>query len=129
MSRWARVAWLAVGWLCFGVGAVGVAVPGLPTTGPMLLALACFARGSPRLHHWLYHHALFGPPLRRWIQHRVIPWRAKVTAVVVMSASLVAVIFFSSLPTWAVIAVASFIGLGAVIVLRIPHRRPDVSDA
>lgn len=127
--RVVRLAWLAAGWLCFGVGLVGVAVPGLPTTGPLLLALACFARGSDRLHQWLLHHRVFGPPLQRWRKHRTIPLRAKVVAVSMMVASFAYVSLLSSLPTWAVVAVGVLVVVGATVVLRLPHRPVQESSA
>ena len=126
----ARFAWLAAGWVCFGVGAIGVVVPGLPTTGPMLLAVACFARGSERLHRWLLHHRVFGPSLRRWQRHRIIPLRAKVTAIAMMVASMVYLVVFSPLPTWAMIAAVALVVVGMIVVLRLPHRiRPGSLDA
>ncbi len=117
LVRWA---WLAAGWTLFAVGVVGVVVPGLPTTGPMLLALACFSRGSTRLRNWLFHHPRFGPPLQRWKEHGTIPRRAKVTALAMMTASLAGILAFSSLPPWGKAGVAAFIAVGMVVVGRLP---------
>ena len=125
----ARLAWLAAGWSLFGIGAVGVVVPGLPTTGPMLLALACFARGSERLHRWLLHHRVFGPPLRHWQTHRTMPIRAKVTAVAMMAASFAYVALLSPLPPWGVIAVGVLIVIGMGVVLSIPHQPRKLHQA
>lgn len=121
-ARTRRIAWLAAGWACFAFGAIGAVLPGIPTTGPMLLALACFAKGSPRLHAWLLNHRVFGPPLQRWQRDRMIPLKAKVLAVSMMSASLAYVALWSPLPPWAVVAVAVLIAIGATVVLRLPHR-------
>ncbi|WP_428263956.1 YbaN family protein [Haliangium sp.] len=126
-GRAAKLVWLGAGSVCFAVGVIGVALPGIPTTGPMLLALACFARSSERLHDWLLHHRVFGPPLHRWREHRVIPVRAKVVAIAMMSGSFVYVVWFSPLPRWAVIATGVFIVIGAAVVLRIPHRVAEPS--
>ena len=104
-----------------GVGAVGVVVPGLPTTGPMLLALACFARGSERVHRWLLNHPVFGPPIHRWQEHRVISLRAKILAIPMMVGSFAGVVWLSSLPSWAVILIGCLIAVGIVVVLRVPH--------
>lgn len=124
-----RAAWLAAGWLLFGVGVIGVIVPGLPTTPPLLLALACFARGSDHLHDWLLGHRVFGPPLQRWRRHRVIAVRAKVTAVTMMLGSFAYLWGWSSLPVWGVLAIGAVMLVGIVVVLRIPHSiaRDDAS--
>ena len=118
----ARLAWLVAGWILFGIGLIGVVVPGLPTTGPMLLAVACFARGSKRLHGWLLDHHLFGRPIRRWQRHRVISIRAKVTAVSMMAGCIVYLVFLSALPKWGLIAIVGLVIVGMAVVLRIPHR-------
>jgi uncharacterized membrane protein YbaN (DUF454 family) len=65
-----------------GLAAVGVVVPGLPTTPLLLLAAACFARSSPRLHARLLANPVFGPLIREWQETRTVPVRAKVIAIV-----------------------------------------------
>jgi len=118
-----RGLWFVAGWLCFGLGAIGAVLPGIPTTGPMLLALACFARSTPRFHHWLFHHRLFGPPLQRFKRDRSIPLRVKIIALGSMALSLSYLTLLSPLPGWVVLAVAAFMGVGAVYILRCPHRK------
>ena len=39
---------------CLAMGIIGIFVPGLPTTVFVLMAGACAARSSPRLHAWLW---------------------------------------------------------------------------
>ncbi len=121
-GRLKRYAWLAAGWFFFSVGIVGIALPALPTTGPMLLALACFSRGSDRLHNWLLNHPRFGRSVRHWHEHRVIPIRAKAVALSMMAASFVYLGWFSRLPPWVSILVCGFIVVGAIVVIRLPHR-------
>ena len=114
--------WLA-GSVSLLLGLIGVLLPGLPTTPFVLLAAACYAKASPRLHAWLLSHRLTGPMLRDWEKHRSLTRRTKTIAVVSM---LVMVSFsiwsFSHRP----IAQAVLVVLGAVgawVVLRIPTRQ------
>lgn len=59
------------------LGVVGIFVPLLPTTPFILLAAACFARGSERIHDWLLQHPVSGPLIADWYQHRSIRPRVK----------------------------------------------------
>ena len=68
-----RIILLIIGWLAIVLGALGVVLPLLPTTPFILLAAWCFARSSPRFHHWLLYRSWFGKYLRHWQQHRALP--------------------------------------------------------
>ncbi|AUX92684.1 DUF454 family protein [Mixta gaviniae] len=68
-----RIILLIIGWLAIVLGALGVVLPLLPTTPFILLAAWCFARSSPRFHHWLLWRSWFGKYLRHWQQHRALP--------------------------------------------------------
>lgn len=124
-TRAGRWALLGFGWLCGGLGAIGVLLPGLPTTPFMLLALWAFARSSQRFHDWLYNHTFFGPPLKRWHRHRVIPLRAKIFALATMAGSLALSWFVFAVPPIGMIGIGVFMGIGAAYILSCPSRLPD----
>lgn len=67
----------ACGLACLGAAGAGLFLPLLPTTPFLLLAAACFARSSARLHAWLLAHRAFGPILEDWEQRRAIRRRTK----------------------------------------------------
>lgn len=71
----------AAGYLSLGLGFLGIFLPVLPTTPFVLLAAACFAKSSPRMHKWLHNSSLFGESLQRWEAHRCISRRNKFIAV------------------------------------------------
>jgi len=89
-----RVALLAFGWINVGLGFAGAFLPVLPTTPFLLVALWAFAQSSRRFHDWLYNHPKFGPTLRDWRDHRVVPVRAKALSLSMMATSLAYVTFF-----------------------------------
>ncbi len=72
-----RMFWTGIGSACLALGVIGIVLPILPTTPFVLLAAFAFARGSPRLRHWLETDPRFGPPIRDWERHGAIAPRAK----------------------------------------------------
>lgn len=122
-SRTVRILLWLVGSVSLVLGLIGVVLPGLPTTPFVLLATACYAKASPRLHAGLLNHRLTGPMLRDWERHRNLTRRTKTIAVV----SMLVMVSFS---IWSfrdrLIVQAALVVLGAVgawVVLRIPTRR------
>jgi uncharacterized membrane protein YbaN (DUF454 family) len=75
------------------LGIAGIFLPLLPTTPFVLLAAACFSRGSTRCEAWLLVHPRFGPMVRDWRQHRAVPLRAKQLALVMMAIGSVTAAF------------------------------------
>jgi uncharacterized membrane protein YbaN (DUF454 family) len=77
-----------IGVIAVGLAAAGAVLPLLPTTVFLLIALWAFARGSPKLAERLRTDRRYGPVIRNWEERRAIPVKAKVAAIVAMSASL-----------------------------------------
>jgi uncharacterized membrane protein YbaN (DUF454 family) len=88
----------------------------------LLLSLACFGRGSPRLEAWLLAHPRMGPPLRLWRERGAIPRRAKFLAITMMSLSLGSLVFFSAMPWPGKVVVVIVWGLVSRVILRAPDR-------
>ena len=120
-----RRIFVALGFVFMAIGIVGIVLPVLPTTPFMLLALWSFARSSDRFHDWLLNHRRFGPPLQRWNDHGIIPNKAKISALAVMSISLIFLIAFSAAPPYAVITAALLMLVGALFILTRPSRPPN----
>ncbi len=117
-----RALFFVAGVTALGAGIAGIFLPVLPTTPLVLLAAACFARSYRPFHEWLLAHRKFGPMIREWQAHGSIPYRTKITAIVMMAVTLgVSVVFFVR-PLWLQAALAAF-GLGlAAWMYRLPSR-------
>jgi uncharacterized membrane protein YbaN (DUF454 family) len=123
-SRSRLIRWLfnAAGTLALGLGILGIFLPLLPTTPFVLLAAACYARGSERFHQWLLANPTFGPIVREWEDHRSLPYRTKITAIALMSATMAVSILFFVRPPWLKAALALAGVALAVWMYRIPSR-------
>ena len=66
------------GVLCVVLGFIGLNLPVISGIPLLVVADFCFARSSPRLHHWLLSHPTFGPPVAHWQAHGTIRTDTKI---------------------------------------------------
>lgn len=97
---------------------VGVITPGIPYSPFVVFAAYCFAKGSPKMHAWLYNHKIFGPFLTNWIEKRVFPQRMKYFMLAMMSTSLIIMSF--TVPVRGVVYTGIFMLLVAIWAWRYP---------
>lgn len=83
-----RTTYLLIGHASITLAFLGIFVPLLPTTPFVLLAAACYSRGSERFHTWLHEHPRFGPVIHSWREHGAIGLRSKIVATVMVAASV-----------------------------------------
>jgi uncharacterized protein len=84
----ARLLFTILGTLFLLVGILGVVLPLLPATPFLLLASACYVRGSQTLHRWLMSHKYLGTYIIAIKEHRGMPLQAKILTIAVLWASL-----------------------------------------
>ena len=77
-----------VGVLSVGLATAGIFLPLLPTTPFLLLAAACFIRGSERLYRWLIVHKWFGPYIKNYRENKAIPKRARIVTLLLLWGTL-----------------------------------------
>ncbi len=129
LSRLAKILYGLVGGLALAMGIIGIFLPGLPTTPFVLLAAACFAKASPRVHLWMLQHKLIGPMLRNWEEHRSLTRRTKCVAIGSMSLMIAISIWSFSGQPWIQLSLLILGGIGAATVLRIPTRPPSATSS
>ncbi len=88
MRRAGKLALNAAGTVCVALGIHGVFLPLLPATPFLLLASACYMRGSERLHRWLLGNRYLGPYITNIRDKRGLPVRAKVYTLALLWASI-----------------------------------------
>lgn len=68
------------GWLFIVLGIIGVILPIFPTTPFLIVALALFAKSSPRFHKMLLNNVWFGPILKQWEDKKTLSRKTKYKA-------------------------------------------------
>ena len=121
-----RILLLSLGWLAIVLGTLGIVLPLLPTTPFVLLAAWCFARSSPRFHHWLLWKSAFGRYIRHWQQHRAMPPGAKMRAMLLIVITFSISIYLVNL-LWVRILLGAMLCMLLLFMWRIPVVAEDVS--
>ncbi len=121
-----RILLLSLGWLAIVLGTLGIVLPLLPTTPFVLLAAWCFARSSPRFHHWLLWKSPFGRYIRHWQQHRAMPPGAKIRAMLLIVITFSISIYLVTL-LWVRILLGAMLCMLLLFMWRIPVVAEDAS--
>jgi len=111
--------WYVAGMLLLGVAYIGVIMPGIPFSIPLVGSAYCFAKGSDRMHAWLYNHKHFGPFLINFKDKKIFPTKAKYAMVAMMSSSLM-IMWFATYNIKATIYAGIFMAAGAIWAWRMP---------
>lgn len=106
---------LTIGIIALILGFIGIFLPLLPTTPFALLAAACFARSSQRLHHWLLHSGHFGEFIRHYQDQSGVPLQTKIRAIAFLWIALIISLFLMDL-LWVRILLVI---VGAAVTLHI----------
>jgi uncharacterized membrane protein YbaN (DUF454 family) len=92
-----RSIYIIVGTIALVIGAIGLFLPVIPTTPLVILAAACYYRGSDRLHNWILSSRWFGETVKNYQEGRGLTRDTKVRAISMMWAMiLISAWFFVS---------------------------------
>lgn len=117
-----------VGCIALALGIIGIPLPLVPTTPFLLLAAACFMRGSDRMYRWMTGNPVFGPYLRDFQEKKGITLRIKITAIAATWISLLYSMYFLPQPMLRIplallgLGVTAYLALG-LKTLQSPSRR------
>jgi uncharacterized protein len=88
VSLFAKALLNIAGTIFVALGILGAFLPLLPATPFLLLASACYIRGSDRLYRWLMGNRYLGPYIRNFQEKRGMPMKAKIVSIAILWASL-----------------------------------------
>ncbi|ABC31111.1 uncharacterized protein conserved in bacteria [Hahella chejuensis KCTC 2396] len=118
---------VVVGWTSVVLGVIGIVLPLLPTTPFILLAAACFARSSPKFHHWLVSHRHLGPIVKNFESGRGVTRKVRARALICLWVGLsISMVVVGKL--WSLIMLS---GIGACTTLylcRLPTYEEDAGE-
>jgi len=79
---------VGLGFFFVGLGTVGIFLPVLPTVKFYLIALVCFAKGSPRFHAWFMGTKLYKKHLESFVKSRGMLLKTKLFILVPVTIAL-----------------------------------------
>ncbi|RMH70186.1 MAG: DUF454 domain-containing protein [Gemmatimonadetes bacterium] len=121
-----------IGTLFLVIGIAGIVLPLVPTTVPLLVACACYVRSSERLYNWLMNHRLLGKFIRDYHLHRAMPFRAKISAIVLLWATILLSVFLFDLLWLRLLLLAIAVGVTiflSMFVKTLPKTYPTKMDS
>ncbi len=103
--------------LCAAIA--GLVLPLLPATPFLLMSIWAAARGSSRLHSWIWQQPRFAMLLRQWREQRALDMHTKVTAsgMLIISGGI---LFLSQLSHWILILATLILVSIAVFIFTRP---------
>lgn len=114
---------IILGFLALLIGGIGALIPIMPTTPFVLLAAACFAGGSPRLHKKLKETKYFGEFVQNYECKTGISKSVKAKAVIFLWLTLCISAFIFHKPI--VILILFIVGLAVTLhILLIKTKNP-----
>jgi uncharacterized protein len=113
-----RLVALVLAYFFLALAIIGVFLPGIPTV-PFLLLTAWFsAKGSKKLHRWLYEHSHLGKLLIDWETQKAVSRSSKVVAVLMLMVSW-AVMYHRLSNVWILVATAIlFVVIASYLISR-----------
>lgn len=112
--------YLAIAYLFLLFALIGVVLPGIPTVPFLLVSAWAAAKGSKKLHDWIYQHKVFGPLLTDWEREGAISRKSKIIGILLLIVSWT-ILFFQHSNMKFVMFMALMFCIGAVFLWSRPE--------
>lgn len=112
---------IAGGTISLTLGMVGIFIPVLPTTPFLLLAAACYARGSQRFYDWLITNRLFGAYIRSYREGRGLPVKVRAFTIIMLWLTIGVTVALFIYEDWLKIVL---LAIAVVVTVHVASLRP-----
>lgn len=75
---------IVAGTISLIIGTVGIVIPVLPTTPFLLIATACYLRGSEKLHNWILNNRVIGEFIKNYKEGKGILIKHKIFTITLL---------------------------------------------
>lgn len=93
-DRVKRTLFVIIGTLFLIIGFIGVVIPVLPTTPFLLLAAACYIRGSKRIHNWMINNSILGDFVKNYMERKGITVKQKIITLMFLWLTIIISIYY-----------------------------------
>jgi uncharacterized membrane protein YbaN (DUF454 family) len=123
-SKFGRFLWNVVGSFFLVLGLIGIPLPLVPTTPFLVIAAACYLRGSGRMASWMMMNRYFGSYLRDYLEGKGLPIRTKVLVISMLWGGIgISATFFISSTIIQIVMLAFALGVTIHLLLLKTKRR------
>ncbi len=128
-NKFIRLGLIVAGTFFVALGFIAIFIPLLPTTPFLLLAAACYAKGSKKFYNWLLNNRLFGEYIKNYLAGKGVSARTKILSILLLwltisYSAIFAVPILVGKVILVVIAVAVTLHILSIKTLREPYDSP-----
>ena len=117
---------IIAGTLFLGFGIIGIIIPILPTTPFLLLAAACYARGSTRFYTWLMSNRWFGTYIKNYREGKGIPLLFKLITIALLWLTILGSIYFILSIIWielVLLLIAAGVSIHIILIKTLKQKK------
>jgi hypothetical protein len=125
MKKPLRILLIVLGTFFVVLGLIGIVLPVLPTTPFLLLAAACYARGSQKFYDWLLNNRWFGTYIRNYREGRGATLRHKISALTLLWGTIGYSAIFAVSLWWVRVILFTVATAVTIHLAKMPTYRPE----
>jgi uncharacterized membrane protein YbaN (DUF454 family) len=122
-SRVTRLLLVTLGHVSLVLGLLGIALPLLPTTPFLLLAAACYVRGSESTYGWLMNQRVLGPYIASYREGGGISQKQRIALVLLIWVTIPASAMLLVDALYVRLTLLAIASLVSVVIWRLPRRQ------